>query len=452
MANYTETFNSKLDWAMPFQRTGNFPLDRTDLFSSYADAVKYAAGDTSDPDSRALCGTSYVGQVITVFENDVVTVYKIEADRSLSEVGKATLGDQKTIDLGDGNKLSLHNFGKQYYKWVNATGEPGSEGYVAGHHELQIVDQDNPWISGLEPKSVSAVGGGFELAWYQPSPTTVEGLNSIVNTIQTDMQTANTNINKLQTEVGNDGTVGEKTGLHKKVADLETDVSAAKTKLAGIEEGAQKNVQSDWNAEAGDALILNKPTKLSQFTDDITEGVLTQVAQDLTSYYKKTETYSKEEVNNLLAPIHSMGISVVTELPTENIDTYTVYLVKKGDAEGDIYNEYLYVNSKWELLGNTAVNLDGYVQKTELAVVATTGSFNDLKDKPLLVSKTTQTLTANSTTVDVAYTGTVVSTLAKDATTGEQLIVDVDIASDKVTFSIAQVYANNIVCDVFALA
>ena len=29
MANYTETFNAKLDWAMPFQRTGNFPLDGT---------------------------------------------------------------------------------------------------------------------------------------------------------------------------------------------------------------------------------------------------------------------------------------------------------------------------------------------------------------------------------------------------------------------------------------
>lgn len=451
MANYTETFNSKLDWAMPFQRTGNFPLDRTDLFSTYADAVKYAAGNTSDPDSRGLCGTSYVGQVITVFENDVVTVYKIQADRSLSEVGTATLGDQRTIDLGDGT-LSLHNFGKQYYKWVDATGEEGTDNYVAGHHELQIVDEDHPWISGLEPKVVSATGVGFELAWYQPSPTTVEGLNSIVNTIQTDMQTANANITKLQTDVGNDGTTGAKTGLHKKVADLETDVSAAKTKLAGIEEGAQKNVQADWNADSGDALILNKPSKLSQFTDDITEGVLSKVAQDLTEYYKKTETYSKEEVNNLLAPIHSMGISVVTELPTENIDTYTIYLVKKGDAEGDVYNEYLYVNSKWEILGSTAVSLDGYVKTTDLATVATTGSFNDLKDKPLLVSKTTQTLMTNSTTVDVAYTGTVVNTLAKDATTGEELIVDVDIASDKVTFSIAQVYANNIVCDVFALA
>ena len=78
MANYTENFNSKLDWAMPFQRTGAFPIDRTSLFSSYADAVKYAAGNPNDPDSRGLCGSSYVGQTITVFENDTVEKYDIQ--------------------------------------------------------------------------------------------------------------------------------------------------------------------------------------------------------------------------------------------------------------------------------------------------------------------------------------------------------------------------------------
>ena len=90
MANYEEIFNSKLDWAMPFQRTGKFPLDRTDLFSSYDDAVKYAAGNTEDPDSRELCGTSYVGQTITVFENDVVTFYQIQADRTIKQVGSSS--------------------------------------------------------------------------------------------------------------------------------------------------------------------------------------------------------------------------------------------------------------------------------------------------------------------------------------------------------------------------
>ena len=87
MANYNEIFLSKLDWAMPFQRTGKFPLDRTDLFDSYDDAVKYAKGDTTDPDSRELCGTSYVGQTITVYEDDKVISYQIQADRTLKKVG-----------------------------------------------------------------------------------------------------------------------------------------------------------------------------------------------------------------------------------------------------------------------------------------------------------------------------------------------------------------------------
>ena len=65
MAEYSEVFTSKLDWAMPFQRTGKFPLDRSSMFSSYGDALKYAQ-QTGD-DSRALGGTSYVGQIVVVY-------------------------------------------------------------------------------------------------------------------------------------------------------------------------------------------------------------------------------------------------------------------------------------------------------------------------------------------------------------------------------------------------
>lgn len=97
MANYVEKFTSKLDWAMPFQRTGAFPLDRSDLFSSLADAQLYAAGKGDD--SRKLGGTSYVGQLITVFENDVVTAYIIGADRSLQKLAaaSATEGDLEAL-------------------------------------------------------------------------------------------------------------------------------------------------------------------------------------------------------------------------------------------------------------------------------------------------------------------------------------------------------------------
>lgn len=46
--------------------------------------------------------------------------------------------------------------------------------------------------------------------------------------------------------------------------------SADKTKLNGIEAGAQENVQSDWNqsSSSADDFIKNKPTKLSDFTND----------------------------------------------------------------------------------------------------------------------------------------------------------------------------------------
>ena len=59
-----------------------------------------------------------------------------------------------------------------------------------------------------------------------------------------------------------------------------------------VEDGAQKNVQSDWNATSGDAFILNKPTiptKTSQLTND--SGYLTE-HQSLDNYYTKEQTDS----------------------------------------------------------------------------------------------------------------------------------------------------------------
>lgn len=38
--------------------------------------------------------------------------------------------------------------------------------------------------------------------------------------------------------------------------------AVAQQKLSGVQEGAQANVQSDWNATGGDAFIKNKPTSL----------------------------------------------------------------------------------------------------------------------------------------------------------------------------------------------
>lgn len=59
-----------------------------------------------------------------------------------------------------------------------------------------------------------------------------------------------------------------------------------------VEDGAQKNVQSDWNATSGDAFILNKPTiptKTSQLTNDSDFATQTVINTALATKADKTE-------------------------------------------------------------------------------------------------------------------------------------------------------------------
>lgn len=67
-------FNSKMGWGNVFERSFATPLDRTELFMTYADALAYATGGS---DLRGLSGTSYPGQIITVLENNTPGVYVI---------------------------------------------------------------------------------------------------------------------------------------------------------------------------------------------------------------------------------------------------------------------------------------------------------------------------------------------------------------------------------------
>ena len=60
----------------------------------------------------------------------------------------------------------------------------------------------------------------------------------------------------------------------------------------------------------------------------------------------------------------SVKFVVANELPTENIDESAIYMI----ANGDIYDEYIYVNETWESLGGASVNVDmtGYYTKEEI--------------------------------------------------------------------------------------
>jgi len=108
-----------------------------------------------------------------------------------------------------------------------------------------------------------------------------------------------------------------------------------------------------------------QPTKVSDLSND--SGFITNTVNNLTNYYLKSETYTQAEVNSLIAQIVTLSVLVVQTLPTQDIDTHTIYLVPKQTAgTDDVYDEYLYINNAWELIGTTQINLSNYYTKSEV--------------------------------------------------------------------------------------
>lgn len=99
------------------------------------------------------------------------------------------------------------------------------------------------------------------------------------------------------------------------------------------------------NTYATQASIPVVPSTVSSFTNDADYQSGTQVTT---------------AINAAIAGISGISFEIVQTLPATG-DAGTIYLVPAGQSvTGDIYEEWIYLNSAWEKLGTTAVDLTGY--------------------------------------------------------------------------------------------
>lgn len=94
---------------------------------------------------------------------------------------------------------------------------------------------------------------------------------------------------------------------------------------------------------------------------------------NLTAAMSQNNTKMKEWVTTQIGNVKVFTISWVDVLPTEDISTSTIYLVKNAEStEGtNIYDEFVYneTTTKWESLGQVdtgTVDLTNYYNKTEV--------------------------------------------------------------------------------------
>ncbi|WP_296113149.1 hypothetical protein [uncultured Anaerococcus sp.] len=131
-------------------------------------------------------------------------------------------------------------------------------------------------------------------------------------------------------------------------------------KLAGISAGANKNVISKVKRNgslvnvSSETVDISVPTKVSDLVDD----------KDL---------ISTSQVRKLISEASHMKKEVVAQRPTSGEEN-VIYLVGPKGSGSDIYEEWLWINSKWEKVGNTAtsVDLSGYIKKSDISAITTT--------------------------------------------------------------------------------
>lgn len=107
------------------------------------------------------------------------------------------------------------------------------------------------------------------------------------------------------------------------------------------------------------------PSKISDLTND--REFVTNTTNNLVNYYSKSEVFTKNEVLSLIDKISTMSMLVVDTLPTENISSTTIYLLPTITSETqNVFEEYIYVNNQWELIGTTKIDLTGLVKPEDV--------------------------------------------------------------------------------------
>ena len=155
-----------------------------------------------------------------------------------------------------------------------------------------------------------------------------------------------------------------------------------KAKLDGIAEGAQANVLEGVKVDGTELEIVDKRVNI-----------------DLSSYAKKTEVEAVQSVVNAAMPKAGGEFTgaITVQAPTENMNPATkkyvddaiggitgvefrvvealpetgeagvIYLMAHSHGTQDIYDEYIWVTDKFEKIGNTDIDLSGYVTTEALS-------------------------------------------------------------------------------------
>lgn len=246
--------------------------------------------------------------------------------------------------------------------------------------------------------------------WYDEMSINLRKLNDVITAASDNA----TDIQRLDTDKANQSDL---TALTSRVSQNETDIIALQTAVSGAlkREIVQtlptedistttiymiRNSQSSGTNIYDEYMYINSQWELigtsatdfsNYYTKNETDNLLSGKVDNSTlgSYYTKTEsdnllsakanqsdltalsgrvTQTETDITALQTAVSgALKREIVQSLPTQDISTTTIYMIRNTTTSGDnIYDEYMYINNLWELIGTSATDFSNYYTKTEI--------------------------------------------------------------------------------------
>jgi hypothetical protein len=279
-----------------FARANGQPLDASEVYYSLEAAKTYAA-----------TAQAYIGQKIVVIENGVVSHYSVEDTAgNLKELGSKPVADGTTVAIDADGKITLANIADE-----NKTG------------------------------TYNAVLVNGKLTWVKPSETTVEGLSDLISALTGRVDTAEADIDALQTAVGvaskpetteGAGDAVAATGLHKAIEDEIARAQAAEKALGerinGIDFVDTDELATALEPYAKSADVVDKTTYATD-KETLENSIATKVDAETYATDKKALEDEDAAIREIAEAAKS---SIDTFLNSEEIDE-TVNTLKEVQAE-----------------------------------------------------------------------------------------------------------------------
>ena len=366
MAEYTQLY-SGLGWGTTFEMNGRKPLVAKRSFPTLQDAYGYVNDLTAT-------GTACPGLIIAV-TNDIEKnngIYWIKSVGTTNDEGQLVSGELVSAGSGAGSEavdfykdaLALateENMGQIIY--VKTTTYKKGDDYTTNRDEADVNDKGEVTEYSAGPYVVTGASSVAKLGTTSASGDIagdVEALKGEVNTLK------ETSIKGIKAENGvitpdNDKVVDLTSTLnvYAKLADLTDPLD----RLSKMEDNAQENTIETITVAGVKLEPVSKAVSIAF------DSVYDASSESENAIQHKAVAAVIEDLRGKISEIPKFKIEVVDELPEEGQNA-VVYLKKQtGEETNNLYEEYIWTGSAYEMLGRQELDLTDYVTETELAEV-----------------------------------------------------------------------------------